>query len=60
MKKIIIACLVLSGCAASFQVGQTKSDISRAEIATAFQQRDQVIADLVKQIKPIVDSWVKK
>lgn len=60
MKKLIVVALLLSGCAASFQIGQTKADVTRAEIAEALQQRDRAIADLVKQIKPILDSWVKK
>lgn len=58
--RTLLVCILLTGCAASFQIGQTKADVTRAEIAEALQQRDRAIAELTKQLKPILDSWVKK
>lgn len=60
MKSLILVCLLITGCAGSFQIGKPQADISRAEVATALQQRDQMILDLGKQLKELQDGWVKK
>lgn len=52
MKALILISLLLTGCSASFQLGQSKG-VSKDEIAQAFQQRDQVLVALGKEIEKL-------
>jgi len=60
MKSLILICLFVTGCAGSFQIGKPQGEITRAELSAAFQQRDQMILDLGKQLKELQDGWIKK
>lgn len=60
MKRLILVCLVLSGCAGNFQLGKTAPDVSREEVTAAFQERDRAIAGLVQAVKELQGEKVKK
>ncbi len=52
--------LFLCGCTAHFQLGRTKSEVTREEIAEAFQERDKVLADITKFLSTFVEKKDKK
>lgn len=54
MKKVILLAFVLSGCAASVQMGQSNKGVSREEVAAAFKQRDDALVGLTKAVEQLI------